>query len=230
MDQGKVASRQEWLAARLELLDKEKEFTRLRDELSERRRALPRVRLEKEYVFDGPEGKRTLEELFAGRSQLIVYHFMFDPDWDEGCPNCSFWADGFDGAPQHLAHRDATMVLISRAPIEKLIAYRTRMGWRIPWFSSSGNEFNFDFGASFTEDGGGTYNFRDHHGRGEAPGLSVFLKADDGSIYHTYSCYARGLDMINVTYQLLDLTPKGRDEDGLPWPMDWVRRHDAYDR
>ena len=231
-DRPRVASRDEWLAARVELLSREKELNRRRDELAEQRRRLPWVRLEKEYTFEGPDGRRTLGDLFAGRGQLLVYHFMFGPDWAEGCPSCSFWADGFDGVAVHLAHRDVTLACVSRAPYDQLAAYQRRMGWTFPWYSSAGSDFNFDFGVSFTpeqQETGGTYNFT-HHERlpDEMPGISAFA-LDDGAVFHTYSSYSRGLDPINPAYQLLDLAPKGRDEDGLAWPMAWLRRHDAYE-
>jgi predicted dithiol-disulfide oxidoreductase (DUF899 family) len=228
-----LATRAQWLAERRALLEREKELTRLRDELAEERRRLPWVPVEKHYEFDTPDGVRTLAELFDGRSQLLVYHFMFGPDWTEGCPSCSFWADSFDGAVLHLRHRDVTMIAVSRAPLDALLAYRERMGWSFAWVSSLRNDFNFDYGVSFTESqraGGAEYNYRLVEKPGEErPGLSAFAIGEDGTVYHTYSCYARGLDPINSAYQLLDLAPKGRDEGGLPWPMAWVRRHDAYD-
>jgi predicted dithiol-disulfide oxidoreductase (DUF899 family) len=227
-----TGTREEWTAARLGLLAREKELNGLRDELAEQRRALPWVPIEKDYAFDGPDGRRTLRELFDGRSQLLVYHFMFGPDWDEGCPSCSFWADSFDGVGVHLAHRDVTFVRISRAPLDKLTAYQSRMGWTLPWFSSEPGDFNIDFGVSFTPDTqarGSTYNFaHQDHPPDEAPGISAFA-LHHGTVFHTYSTYSRGLDPINGAYQLLDLTPKGRDEDELEWPMAWLRRHDAYD-
>ena len=230
----KVVSREEWLVARKEHLAKEKEFTRLRDQLSQQRRELPWVKVEKEYSFDGPNGKETLAELFAGRSQLLVYHFMFDPTWNEGCKSCSFWADNYNGTIVHLNHRDVTMVTISRAPLEKLEAYKKRMGWGFKWLSSFGNDFNRDYHVSFTpeeqEKGEVYYNYT--IGRpfsSEGPGVSVFYKDESGNIFHTYSCYARGLDMLNGAYHCLDLVPKGRDEAGLTAPQAWVRRHDQYD-
>ena len=225
----RVGTRDEWLTARRELLLREKELTRDRDELARERRELPWVRLGKSYSFETEGGTRTLKELFDGRSQLLVYHFMFGPEWTEGCPSCSFWADSFDGAVVHLAHRDVTMLCVSRAPLETIEAYRRRMGWSFPWVSSLRSDFNFDFGVSFTEEqrsAGTEYNFRPlNQPYEEMPGLSAFA-LDDGDVYHTYSCYARGLDGINGTYQLLDLAPKGRDEDD---GMAWVRRHDAYE-
>ena len=219
-----IAPREEWLRARLDLLQAEKELTRQRDELSRRRRALPWVRVDKAYRFDTVDGPRSLPELFEGRSQLLVYHFMFGPEWPEGCPSCSFWADNFDGVGVHLAHRDVTFLAVSRAPLDRLLAYRSRMGWTFPWVSSSGSDFNLDFGVSDSP----TYNYAPSEApQEELPGLSAFAQRD-GEVFHTYSCYARGLDAFNGAYQLLDLTPKGRDEDGLEHPMAWVHRHDAY--
>ncbi len=228
----KIVSNDEWLAARKGFLAKEKEFTRLRDELARQRRELPWVKVEKTYVFDGPNGKETLSDLFAGRSQLIVNHFMFGPDWGEGCPSCSFWADTYNGVVVHLEHRDASFVVISRAPLEKLEAYKKRMGWGFKWVSALHNDFNRDYHVSFTpeEQKTAVYNYNaGGFGSSEAPGVSVFAKDDTGNIFHTYSCYARGLDTLNGAYQLLDLLPKGRDEQGLPYPMAWVRRHDKYE-
>jgi len=229
-----VVSPEEWLVARKGLLAKEKEFTRLRDRLSEERRELPWVRVEKAYVFDGPDGKESLSDLFADRSQLVVYHFMFDPSWEEGCKSCSFWADNYGGAIAHLNQRDVTMVTVSKAPLAKLEAFRKRMGWTFKWVSSSATDFNRDYGVSFTPDeresGRAFYNYRLGHIGGEMPGLSVFYKDGSGAVFHTYSCYARGLDMFNSAYQLLDLVPKGRDEADLPYTMAWVRHRDRYDR
>jgi predicted dithiol-disulfide oxidoreductase (DUF899 family) len=226
----KVVSHAEWIEARQELLRKEKEFTRLRAQMSEQQRALPWEAVDKSYAFDSPDGRETLSDLFAGRSQLIVYHFMFGPDWSAGCPHCSFWADNFDGAVVHLAQRDVTMVAVSRAPWATLAAYRERMGWRFKWVSSGGTDFNFDFQASFAPEAVDNpdtiYNYaRQAPGRSDREGLSVFCK-DDGHIFHTYSTYARGIDAVNGAYQLLDLVPKGRDEGGRP--QFWVRRHDEY--
>ena len=226
-----IASREEWLDARVRLLQREKELTRLRDEISRERRALPWVPVTANYRFDGPAGEVSLADLFASRSQLLVYHFMFGPTWDEGCPSCSFWADNFDGVGIHLAHRDVALVAVSRAPFQKLDAYRRRMGWSFPWYSSANGTFNYDFDVSFTpeqQERGGTYNFApSEHPDEELPGLSAFVK-EEGAIYHTYSTYARGIDPFNAAYQLLDLAPRGRDEDGLPWTMAWLRRHDQY--
>lgn len=229
----RIGTRKEWTAARLELLAREKELNRRRDELAEERRRLPWVPVEKDYRFKGPDGPRSLHDLFEGRGQLLVYHFMFGPDWDEGCPSCSFWADSFDGVAVHLAARDVTLACVSRAGYEKLAAYRARMGWTFPWYSSAESDFNYDFGVSFITEqqrNGGTYNFAHHeHPLDELPGLSAFASDGSGAVFHTYSTYARGLDPINSAYQLLDLAPRGRDEGGLEWPMAWLRRHDSYD-
>jgi predicted dithiol-disulfide oxidoreductase (DUF899 family) len=229
-----VVSRTEWLAARTALLAEEKEFTRLRDQVSQQRRELPWVQVEKSYSFDGPNGKETLSDLFAGRSQLVVYHFMFHPTWDDGCTSCSFWADNFNGIIVHLNQRDVSMVAISRAPLAKLATFQQRMGWDFKWLSSLDSDFNYDFHVSFTpaalEAGDIEYNYRRANFSGEeAPGISVFYKDQKGAIFHTYSCYARGLDMLNVAYHYLDLVPKGRDEASLPWPMAWLRYHDSYE-
>jgi predicted dithiol-disulfide oxidoreductase (DUF899 family) len=219
-----VATREEWLNARLELLAAEKDLTRRRDELSRRRRALPWVRVEKDYTFDTVDGPRSLAALFDGRSQLLVYHFMFGPGWDEGCPSCSFWADNFDGVGIHLAHRDVTFLAASRAPLGQLQAYRERMGWSFPWVSSFGSDFNIDFGVSDVT----VHNYQPlREPVEEHAGLSAFARRG-GEVFHTYSCYSRGLDAFNGAYQLLDLAPKGRDEDDLEWTMAWLRRHDAY--
>ncbi len=223
----------EWLAARKELLRKEKEFTRLRDELSRQRRALPWEKVEKNYVFDGPRGKESLADLFGGRSQLIVYHFMFGPGWKEGCPSCSFLADTFDGAVVHLAHRDVSFVAISRATLPEIDTFKKRMGWQFKWVSSFGNEFNRDYHVSFSKEeianGKVYYNYGvTEFGAEEGPGASVFYKNQSGEIFHTYSSYGRGLDPMIGTYNWLDLTPKGRDEDGFVFTMAWVRHHDKY--
>ncbi|MDH3600969.1 MAG: DUF899 domain-containing protein [Candidatus Tectomicrobia bacterium] len=230
-----VVSREEWLAARKAYLVKEKEFTRLRDQLSQQRRELPWVKVDKSYTFHGPNGHETLPDLFAGRSQLLVYHFMFGPDWDEGCPSCSFWADNYNGAVVHLNHRDVTLVAISRAPWDQLEAYKTRMGWTFKWVSSLETDFNFDYHVSATpeEIEPGAMAYYNYEMRSfpspERPGISVFYKDEAGTVFHTYSCYARGLDMLNGAYHWLDLLPKGRNEAALPYPMAWVRRHDQYD-
>jgi predicted dithiol-disulfide oxidoreductase (DUF899 family) len=229
----RVVSRDEWLAARIELLKKEKELTRLRDEQSRQRRELPCVKVEKEYVFDGPQGRVSLAELFGGRSQLVVYHFMFGPDWAEGCPSCSFLADHADGMLPHLAARDVTLAMVSRAPLPKIEAFKERMGWRFSWVSSFGTDFNFDYRVSFTADelasGAVRYNFgAQGFPSAEAPGLSVFTKTADGTVFHTYSTFARGGEALLGTYALLDLVPKGRNEAGLGFTMAWVRHHDRY--
>jgi predicted dithiol-disulfide oxidoreductase (DUF899 family) len=229
-----VVSRQEWTVARASLLDREKELTRLRDEVAAQRRRLPWVAVGKPYRFDTVDGPATLADLFAGRSQLVVYHFMFGPDWEEGCPSCSFWVDSFDGIAEHLRHREVSLVAVSRAPLERIQAYGRRMGWTLPWVSSAPSDFNVDYGVTFTQEqqqgrADAVYNYRPISSPGEEmPGVSVFVRDDAGAIFHTYSCYARGLDPINSAYQILDLVPRGRDEDNLPWPMAWLRRHDAY--
>jgi predicted dithiol-disulfide oxidoreductase (DUF899 family) len=230
MTNHRIVSQSEWLEASRAQLAKEKEFTRLREKLAEERRALPWVKVEKEYVFEAPEGRVTLGDLFAGRGQLIVQHFMFGPDWNEGCPSCSFWSDNFNGIDVHLAHRDTSFVLVSRGPVDRLEAYRKRMGWTLRWVSSLNNDFNFDYGVSFPPDEKEpTYNLATQAPYGqEAPGLSAFRRGEDGAIYRTYSTYARGLDVLNGAYHLLDMTSKGRDEKGLPFSMAWVRRHDRY--
>ena len=229
----KTVTRDDWLAARLDLLEQEKALTRQRDAVSRARQALPRVRIDKEYVFQGEKGDETLGDLFAGRSQLIIYHFMFGADWDEGCKSCSLIAEGFDGPELHLAQRDVTFLAASRAPLAKLLSFRDRMGWKFEWVSTLGSDFNRDFQVAFTEDeisGDVYYNYKTgKFPMTEAPGLSVFFKESDGAIYHTYSCFARGLDALMGTYQYLDLVPKGRDEDDLPFTMEWVRHHDRYE-
>lgn len=228
-----IVSEAEWLVARKDLLTREKEFTRHRDALTATRRNLPMVKIDKKYVFDGPDGKETLADLFDGRSQLIVYHFMLGPDWEEGCKSCSYLADHFDGANWHLPQRDVTFVVISRAPLSKLESYKKRMGWRFKWLSSHGSDFNFDHHVSFTKEDEKKnkvyYNYKEgEFVSDELPGLSVFYKDENGDVFHTYSTYARGLDILVGTYSLLDLTPKGRDENPES-TMDWVRRHDQYD-
>ncbi|MCT7373727.1 DUF899 domain-containing protein [Chelativorans salis] len=230
-----VVSHEEWLKARLELLAAEKEFTRQRDALTRRRMAMPWERVGKPYQFEGPNGALSLADLFDGRSQLIVYHFMFAPDWEEGCKSCSFWADNFDGIPVHLHHRDVTFSAVSRAPLEKINAYKRRMGWSFPWVSSHGSDFNFDYQVSHTPEeiaeGKACYNYdiRPIDGS-EWPGISVFCQNERGEVFHTYSTYERGVDMVNGAYQFLDLVPKGRDEDGFKFSMEWLRRHDQYDK
>jgi len=228
-----VVSPQQWIARRKELLRKEKEFTRLRDDLSRQRRELPWEKVEKQYLFDGPNGNETLADLFAGRSQLIIYHFMFGPGWEQGCPSCSYLADHFGGSLVHLANRDVTLAVVSRAPIAQIEAFKQRMGWQFRWVSSFANDFNHDYNASFTKEemanGKVDYNYEmAEFPAEEAPGASVFYKNDAGEIFHTYSTYARGLDILVGTYNFLDLAPKGRDEDGLAFSMAWVRHHDRY--
>jgi predicted dithiol-disulfide oxidoreductase (DUF899 family) len=232
MQAHKAVSREQWIEARTRLLAKEKELTRLRDELSRERRELPWVRVDKHYAFDGPNGKETLADLFEGRSQLIVYHFMFGPDWDAGCKSCSFWADNFERNVVHLKQRDVTLIAVSRAPLEKLEAFKARMGWTFKWVSSAGNDFNFDYHVSFKPDelaqGPRYYNYAwAKSSMAELPGISVFCRDADGTIFHTYSCYARGLDMMNTAYHYLALVPKGRDETG-EHKMAWVRYRDSY--
>jgi predicted dithiol-disulfide oxidoreductase (DUF899 family) len=246
-----TGTRKEWLAARLELLDAEKELTRRSDELARRRQELPWVRIDREYRFETDEGNASLADLFRGRSQLLVYHFMFGPDYTAGCPACSAIADGFAGSVVHLANHDVTLMAVSRAPLAKLQAYKRRMGWAFPWASSFGTEFNADFGVRFTEEqqqkGGGEYNYRreeawpkpgDDVGEvagiaamtgtdvatytRERPGMSAFV-LEDGAVYHTYSAYARGVDGLWGMYQWLDRAPRGRNETGI-----WFRRHDEY--
>jgi len=235
MERHRIVSQDEWLVARRAHLAEEKAFTRARDALSRQRRELPWVKVEKPYVFDGPNGKATLAELFAGKSQLIVYHFMLGPGWEAGCPSCSLLADHFDGAVIHLAQRDVTFVVVSRAPLAQIEAFKRRMGWHFKWVSSFGNDFNYDYHVSFTPEqkakGGVSYNYQDNteFPSEEAPGASVFYKSATGDIYHTYSSYGRGLDILIGTYNMLDLAPKGRDEDDLAWSMAWVRHHDRYD-
>ena len=229
-----IVSHQDWLAARKALLEKEKEFTRARDALGAARQAMPWEPVETDYRFQGPDGEESLSDLFAGRSQLIVYHFMLGPGWGEGCKSCSLLADHFDGAIVHIEQRDVSMAVISSAPLAEIKAFQQRMGWRFKWLSSEGNAFNRDFRVSFTQEelAGGPvhYNYKDQSFPAtEAPGLSVFVKDEAGAICHSYSTYARGLDMLIGAYNLLDLVPKGRDESALDFTMAWVRHHDAYE-
>jgi predicted dithiol-disulfide oxidoreductase (DUF899 family) len=232
LENPRVVSRAEWLTARKALLTREKQLTHQRDALSEERRKLPWERVEKEYLFDGPSGEETLAALFNGRSQLVVYHFMFGPGWEEGCPTCSLAADSFDGNTVHLANRDVSFVTVSRAPLSEIETFKKRMGWQFKWVSSHRNEFNSDYRVSFTKEemaNGNYYNF-DTSGfpSQEAPGISVFYKNGAREIFHTYSSYARGPEFLLGAYSYLDLVPKGRDEDGLPFTMAWVRHHDRY--
>jgi predicted dithiol-disulfide oxidoreductase (DUF899 family) len=234
MQPHKIVSRDEWLAARKAYLAEEKAFSKARDTLSEKRRELPWEKVEKKYVFDGPNGKETLADLFGGKSQLIVYHFMLGPDWEQGCPSCSFLADHFDGAVIHLAQRDATFLVVSRAPLPQIETFKKRMGWKFKWVSSFGADFNHDYQVSASPEekasGNAMYNYEmTTFPSDERPGASVFYKNDAGEIFHTYSSYGRGLDILVGTYNLLDLAPKGRDEAGLKWSMAWVRHHDRYE-
>ncbi len=234
MSQRRIVSHEDWIAARKELLAREKDFTRLRDELSDSIRDLPWERVEKDYIFDGPDGRETLAELFDGRSQLIVYHFMFDPTWEEGCRICSFMADHFAPLVVHLGERDVTMLACSRAPFAKLEAFRRRMGWDFKWVSSAGNDFSRDFRVSFTEEqidtGEVEYNYRKERGipGTELPGMSVFARNSACEVFHTYSTYARGLETFLGAYRFLDIVPRGRDEDELAFTMEWIRHHDRY--
>lgn len=234
VDNPKIVSREEWLGARKKLLAREKRLTHERDAIAAERRQLPWVKVEKNYVFDTPGGKQTLADLFDGKSQLIVYHFMFGPDWQEGCPSCSFIMDHTDGALAHLAQRDVSFAAISRAPISKIEAFKKRLGWKFNWVSSYGCDFNYDYHVSFTPEqkaqGKVEYNFDlMEFPSAEAPGISVFYKDKNGTIFHTYSAYARGTEAPLGTYAYLDLVPKGRDEDGLRFTMAWLRHHDRYD-
>jgi predicted dithiol-disulfide oxidoreductase (DUF899 family) len=233
MPEHTIVGNAEWLVARRELLRKEKAFTRARDELSAARRALPWERVAKNYAFETPRGRASLSDLFDGRRQLIVYHFMLGPDWEEGCKSCSFWVDNFNGIDVHLKHRDVTLLAVSQAPLAKIEAYRRRMGWSIAWASSFGSDFNFDYKVSFRPEdvaaGKAFYNYAPTKTTmSELPGISVFFRDEAGTVFHTYSCYSRGLDMLNGAYHYLDLVPKGRDEAGLPSTMSWLRRHDQY--
>lgn len=233
MEDHKIVSESEWIETHKQFLAKEKEFTRLRDHLNQQRRDLPWKLVDKEYIFEGPNGKQTLQELFDGKSQLIVYHFMFDPSWEAACPHCSFWADNFNGIIMHLNQRDVTMIAVSRAPYDKIDAYKKRMGWDFKWVSSNDIDFNFDLHVSFTkkelEKKEALYNFEiQDPDSPEREGVSVFYKDSSGRVYHTYSTYARGIDMLNTAYNYLDLVPKGRDENG--HGQFWVRRHDEYDK
>ena len=228
----RIVSDKDWLAARKQLLEEDKAFQATRDELAAKRRALPWRAVQGEYVFETEHGRKRLPELFGGASQLLVYHFMFHPEWDAGCKSCSFWADTYDGSVPHLAARDVSLFAISRAPLDLLLAYRERMDWRFPWASSATNSFNYDFGVSFSprqiQDGTANYNYQKGNATiEELPGISVFAR-DGDDVFHTYSTFARGLDPCNATYQLLDIVPRGRDEDGLTYPQEWVKRHDEY--
>jgi len=235
MEPHKIVSHEEWIAARKAYLTDEKAFSRARDALARKRRELPWEKVQKNYVFDTAHGKQSLADLFGSKSQLIVYHFMLGPGWEAGCPSCSFLADHFDGAVVHLAQRDVAFVVVSRAPLSEIEAFQRRMGWRFKWVSAFGSEFNADYQVAFTpeEKAGGkvfyNYEFIESFPSEERPGASVFYKNPAGEIYHTYSTYGRGLDILIGTYNFLDLAPKGRDEDGLAWSMAWVRHHDRYE-
>jgi predicted dithiol-disulfide oxidoreductase (DUF899 family) len=231
MDSHRIVSRDEWIELRKQHLAKEKELTRLRDQLGAARRDLPWVRVDKEYVFEGPDGKENLSQLFAGRSQLVIQHFMFGADWEAGCKSCSFWADNYNGIVVHLAQRDVTFVVASLAPLDRIEAFRKRMGWSFKWVSSFGADFNYDYHVSFTPEelakGEIYYNYAwRKRSMTELPGTSVFYQDKGGTVFHTYSCYARGQDMMNAAYHYLDLVPKGRNELGLPYAQ--VRHHDNY--
>jgi predicted dithiol-disulfide oxidoreductase (DUF899 family) len=233
LDRHPVVSHAQWLEARRAFLKREKELTRLRDEIAAERRALPWERVEKDYAFDGPRGRESLGDLFAGKSQLLVYHFMYPVDWEDGCKSCSFWMDSFERTQVHLAARDTSLVLVSISPFARLEAFRKRMGWTFHWVSSEHTDFNRDFGVTFTPEEIASkaklYNYGTMaHPVSEAPGLSVFFREPSGQIFHTYSTYTRGLDALNAAYQLLDLVPKGRDEDDLPYTMSWLRHRDRY--
>jgi predicted dithiol-disulfide oxidoreductase (DUF899 family) len=232
LSEHRIVSQEEWIKARKELLKKEKELTYLNDELSRQRRELPWVKVDKSYIFESTNGKLWLPDLFDGKSQLVVYHFMFDPEWEEGCPGCSFLADHIDGANLHLKHHDVSVVVVSRAPLAKLLAFKKRMNWNFTWVSSYGSDFNYDYHVSFTEEQikNGTvyynYEYAKHDSGTESPGTSVFYKDNSGNIFHTYSSYGRGGDILIGAHNYLDLTPKGRNEDGI---MDWMRHHDKYE-
>jgi predicted dithiol-disulfide oxidoreductase (DUF899 family) len=230
----KVVSEKEWLAARKKLLAEEKKFSKLRDKLNQKRRDLPWVKMEKDYVFEGPDGEETLADLFCGNTQLITYHFMFGPDWEEGCAHCSFWADHFDSTLIHLAQRDTTLVAVSRAPYNTIAKFKKRMGWKFKWVSSNKNDFNFDLQVSFTPEelrsGTAVYNYAKlDMDIDEREGISAFYKDTKGAVYHTYSTYARGIEIVNATYHFLDLTAKGRDENPES-TQDWVTHHDRYEK
>ena len=233
MKTGRIVSRDEWLDARKELLAAEKAFTRDRDALTAKRRNMPWVKIDKDYRFQGPDGEETLADLFGGKSQLVVYHFMYGPDWTEGCPSCSFWADNFNGVDIHLKAIDITLLAVSNTSLEKINAYKKRMDWTFKWVSSLGSDFNRDFHVSFTPEevdkGEMEYNYRmTNFPSSEAPGASVFAKGDDGAVYHAYSTYERGLDMLNGAYHYIDLTPKGRTSEEDHGNMHWLKRRDQY--
>ncbi|MBL4786380.1 MAG: DUF899 domain-containing protein [Cohaesibacteraceae bacterium] len=227
-----IVSRQEWLKARIKFLEKEKAFTKARDALTEERRQLPFVKIENEYIFQSGNGKKSLGDLFGNSTQLVVYHFMYGPDWQEGCVSCSFWADNFNYIAPHLEARDTSFVAISNASMEQIDTYRKRLNWSFPWVSSNGTGFNADFGVSSCDDGqtteGPGYNYSGKSFQDEMPGISVFIRLEDGTICHSYSTYSRGLDMMNGAYHFLDLTPLGRNESDLDYSMSWLKRRDSY--
>lgn len=230
----RVVSRDEWIAERKVLLAREKELTHLSDQIASQRRALSWVRIEKDYIFDTPDGRRSLADLFDGRRQLLVQHFMFAPGWEQGCPSCSFMADHSDGMNVHLLHRDVTLVAISRAPLADIARFRQRMGWRFKWVSSHDNDFNYDFGVSFTPEevakGQLPYNYGTWpYAYEEWPGISAFIRNDTNEVFHTYSTYGRGVEAMMGTYRMLDLTPQGRDERNVEYKMEWLRHHDRYE-
>ena len=234
METRKVVSRKDWIAARKALLAKEKKFSKVRDELNRQRRKLPWVKIEKDYAFDSPKGKISLADLFHGKSQLVIYHFMFGPGWKDGCPHCSFWADHFDSVNIHIGQRDTTFAVVSRAPLKEIAPFKKRMGWKFEWVSSFYSDFNFDFNVSFTpaqiKSGALPYNYSKFKMKiDELQGLSAFYRDKNGDIYHTYSTYARGIDLMNTTYNILDMTAKGRDEDP-DATQNWVRYKDEYRR
>ena len=228
-----IVSSEDWITARKALLQTEKEFTHMRERLAEERRGLPWEKVEKQYVFDGSNGKETLADLFADKSQLVIYQFMFAPEWNEGCPHCSFWADHYDAMLPHLNQRDVSFVVVSRAPLEKIVRFQKRMGWHFNWVSSGDTDYNYDFQASFRQEDIDRKTVFYNYQMGNMPmtdreGISVFYKDERGAIFHTYSTYARGIDPVNPTYQFLDLVPKGRDENNAKNPQYWVRHHDRY--
>ena len=231
--QGATSDRDHWIDARKEFLKREKEFTKARDALSAARRNLPKLAIEKDYTFNTTSGQKSLAELFNGNSQLIIYHFMYGPDWEEGCPSCSLWADNFEGIDIHLAHRDISLVFMSTASLDTIQAYRKRMCWTFDWVSDPKGEFSRDMQVSFSkaeiEAGAAEYNYGPNgFPSTEAPGITVWQR-DNDTTYHTYGTFGRGLDMLNGAYHLMDIAPNGRDEDGLPWPMAWLRRRDQYE-
>ena len=234
MEPSNVVTRDEWLKARKALLEKEKAATKAREQLTAERMAMPWTKVEKDYRFTGPDGEVTLADLFGDNSQLILQHFMFDTDWEAGCPGCSFMADSIDPIMTHIEQRDVSFAAVSIASVDKLEAFKKRMGWNFPWVSSEGTDFNKDYGVTFTQEeidkGEASYNYAEGSpdGTGESPGVSIFVKGEDGTIYHSYSCYARGLENTMAAYNFLDLVPKGRDEDNLDYGTQWLKRRDEY--